>query len=142
MGNYVSSHACDIAIGSALSTAFVTLAADGEEEASVGALAVLAATRFVDKLALKTAADALAFIVVEPVYLIPGVSASVGHKSELESICAFLITKACSQSPKMVVGSGGQFLAGVLIYGITSVICEGKVPGGYQVWKGAQASIT
>ena len=142
LGKYVSNHACDIALGSALSAAFVTLAADGEEEASVGSLAVLAATRFVDKVALKTAADALAFIVVEPVYLIPGVSSSIGHKSELESICSFLITKACSQNPKMVVGSGGQFIAGVLIYGITSVVCEGKVPGGYHVWKGAQASIT
>lgn len=142
LGEYVTEHACDLALGSALTAAFVTLAADGEEEASVGSLAALAATNFVDTLALKTAAKALAFIIVEPVYLIPGVSKSVGHKSELESIVAFLITKACKEKPKLVVGSGGQFLAGVLIYGITSVVCEGKVPGGYTVWKGAQASIT
>lgn len=141
LGDYVSNHACDIALGSALSAVFVALAADGEEEASVGAIAALAATKFVDKLALNTAAKALSFIIVEPVYAIPGVSGAVGHKSDLESVISFLIVKACSANPKLVVGSGGQFLAGVLIYGITSVVCEGKVPGGYTVWKGAQSSM-
>lgn len=138
LGDYISEQACNIALGSALSAAFLTLASDGEEEASVGSLAALAATNFADQVALKTASKALAFIIVEPVYLIPGVSKSVGHKSELESIVAFLIAKACKEKPKLVVGSGGQFLAGVLIYGITSLVCEGKIPGGYQVWKGVQ----
>lgn len=138
---YISEQACNIALGSALSAAFVALAADGEEEVSVGSLAVLAATSFEDKVALNTAAKSLAFIVVEPIYDIPDVSSSVGHKDVLEAIIAFLIVKACSAKPKLVIGSGGQFIAGVLIYGITSVVCEGKIPGGFTVWKGAQANM-
>jgi hypothetical protein len=137
LGEYVTEHACDIALGSALSAAFVTLAADGEEEASVGELAALAATNFADQAALNTASKALAFIIVEPVYAIPGVS-KAGHKSLVEAVIAFLIKKACSEKPKLVVGSGGQFIAGVLIYGITSFVCEGTVPGGFKAWHGVQ----
>ncbi|WP_298315515.1 hypothetical protein [uncultured Aquimarina sp.] len=142
LGKYITEYACDIAVGSALSACFAALASDGEEEATVGSIAALAATQFADNVALNTAAKALAFIIAEPVYKIPGVSDSVGHKSEFETILAFLIVKACKENPEMVIGSGGQFLAGVLIYGITKVVCEGKIPGGYHVWKGAQANIT
>jgi hypothetical protein len=142
LGNYVTSYACDIALGSALSAAFVALAADGEEEVSLASLAVLGATGFVDTAALNTAAKALAFVVVEPVYLIPGVSSAVGHKSEMESIIAFLVVTACKAKPELVVSTAGQYLAGVLIYGITHVVCEGEVPGGYEVWDGLQSKIT
>lgn len=137
LGHYLSDHLCDIALGSALSTTFAALAADGEEEASVGQLAILAATNFVDRAALQTEADALAFIIANAVYEIPLVSKAIS-KADLESAITFLIMKACTDQPELVVGSGGQFIAGVLIAGITSVICEGKVPGGYKVWKGAQ----
>jgi hypothetical protein len=144
LAGYVSEHACSIGIGSALSAAFVALATDGEEEATVGSIAALAAKGFVKTAALKTAATALAFILVEPVYAIPGVSKSVGHKSELESAIAFLIVTACKAKPKLVVGSGGQYLAGALIYGITMLVCEGKLPGGFTVFKGGglQGQIT
>lgn len=138
LGEYISEHACDLALGSALSAIFVAAASDGEEEVTVGSLAALAATNFVDTLALNTAAKALAFILVEPIYAIPGVSKSVGHKSLLESAIAFLIVKACKEKPELVVGSGGQFLAGVLIYGVTSLVCEGSLPGGFKVWQGVQ----
>jgi len=142
LGNYITSYACDIALGSALSAAFVALAADGEEEVSLASLAALGATGFADTAALNTAAKALAFVVVEPVYLIPGVSSSVGHKSDLETIVAFLVVTACKEKPELVVSTAGQYLAGVLIYGITHVVCEGEVPGGYQVWQGLQDKIT
>jgi hypothetical protein len=135
---YVSQYACDIALGSALSGVFTAMAADGEEEGSTGSLAFLAATQFAEKAALNTAARALAFLLAGPVSAIPGVSNVPGGKPEIENIITFLIVKACTSNPAMVVGSAGQFLAGAMIYGITSVVCEGKIPGGYNVWKGAQ----
>jgi hypothetical protein len=142
---FVEKNVCDIFVGSALSAVFVALAADGEEEASVGTIAALAASGtasgFVDKVAFKTAAKALASVISTPVYSIPGVSSSGLSKSELETAITFLIVKACEKKPKLVVGSAGQFLAGVLIYGITNLVCEGNIPGGYQVWKGANASM-
>ena len=142
LGNYITSYACDIALGSALSAAFVALAADGEEEVSLASLAALGVTGFADTAALNTAAKALAFVVVEPVYLIPGVSSAVGHKSEMETIIAFLVVTACKAKPELVVGTAGQYLAGVLIYGITHVVCEGEVPGGFEVWDGLQEKIS
>lgn len=134
LGKYVSQYACDIAIGSALSAAFVALASDGQEEAAVGAIAV--AANLIDDLQLKTAARTLAKVVAGPVYVIPGVSSAVGHKDLFEDIVAFIIFKATKQNPKVVVGTAGQFLAGALITGITSLVCEGKLPGGFEAWQG------
>lgn len=138
---FIKANMCDIFLGSGLSAVFVALAADGQEEAAVGSLSVLAATSFADKVALNTAAKALAQVVSGPVCSIPGVSASGLSKSTLETAISFMIVKACSSNPKLVIGSAGQFLAGVLIYGITKLVCEGKVPGGYQVWAGANANM-
>jgi hypothetical protein len=138
LGDYLTEHLCDIALGSALSAAFATLAADGEEETTVGELATLAATNFEDQVVLNTTAKSLAFIIAQPVYEIPDVSKAVRSKSNLEAIIAFLIVKSCQENPEMVVGSGGQFIAGVLIFGITSLVCEGTIPGGFRAWKGTQ----
>jgi hypothetical protein len=137
LGNYVSQHACDIAIGCALSAVFVALAAEGEEEVAVSA--VLAAT--IAGAGLQVAARGLSIVVVEPVWLIPGVSDINLTKEQFEDVISFIIVKACGDSPKLLVGTAGQFLVGVLIYGITSLICEGVIPGGYEVWSGAQNSI-
>ena len=134
LGNYVSSHACDIAIGCALSSVFVALAAEGEEEVAVSA--ILAAT--IAGAGLEVAARGLSIVVVEPVWLIPGVSDIKLTKEQFEDVISFIIVKACGDSPKLLVGTAGQFLVGVLIYGITSLICEGVIPGGYEVWAGAQ----
>ena len=137
LGNYVSQHACDIAIGCALSAVFVALAAEGEEEVAVSA--ILAAS--IAGAGLEVAARGLSIVVVEPVWLIPGVSDINLTKEQFEDAISFIIVKACGDSPKLLVGTAGQFLVGVLIYGITSLICEGVIPGGYEVWSGAQNSI-
>lgn len=139
LGKYISNYACDIAIGTALSTAFIALAADGEEETYVGAITIAVAAA--DQVALRTLSRGLAKIIATPVYLIPGVSDSFLSQDHFEDVISFIIFKACFKSPKLVVSTGGQFIAGALIYGITSVVCEGKVPGGYTVWKGVQASL-
>ena len=134
LGNYISQHACDIAIGCALSAVFVALAAEGEEEVAVSA--ILAAS--IEGAGLEVAARGLSIVVVEPVWLIPGVSDINLTKEQFEDVISFIIVKACGDSPKLLVGTAGQFLVGVLIYGITSLICEGVIPGGYEVWSGAQ----
>jgi hypothetical protein len=141
LGRFMSNHACSIALGSALTAAFVALAADGEEEVAVGGLAALCALEAMDNVALNVAANELAFVIVEPVYLIPGVSAAVGHKAEAEALIAFVVVKACKQNPTMVVCTAGQYLAGVLIFALTAAICAGEMPGGLRLWQGAQSTI-
>ena len=140
-GRYITRHVCDIAVGSALSAIFVALSVDGEEEASVASIAALSATQFADKAALDAAAHGLAVLIAAPISRIPGVDQAFDGEENLTSVITFLIVKACTEDPKLVWGSAGQYLAGVLIYGITSVVCEGEIPGGYTVWKGAQTTV-
>lgn len=138
---YVSEHLCDIAVGSALAAVFAALAADGEEEAGTASLASICATQTIDNVALKTGSMALAFIIVEPVYSIPGVSSALGGKSNAKSLIAFLIFKVCKEKPKVVVCTGGQYIVATLLFGLTAAICEGKVPLGFtdfDIWDGAQ----
>jgi len=139
LGNYTSQHACDIALGSALSATFIALASDGAEESAVGAVA--AASLAGDFAALKVAAHGLAMVVAEPVWLIPGISNIKLTKEQFEDVIAFIVYKACAPSPELVIGTAGQFVVGALLYGITSLVCEGTIPGGYQVsgdWAGLQ----
>jgi len=138
---FVEVNACNIFVGSALSAVFVALAADGECEASTASIAAMAATGFADGVMLNTAAKALATLVAKPVSGISGVSGSGLNESQLQSMITFLIVKACKENVKLVVGSAGQFLVGILIYGITKLVCEGSLPGGYEVWRGANASL-
>lgn len=133
-GEYVTQHACDIAVGSALSATFVTLAADGEEEVSMGALAVACAASTLDTALIATESKALAAIISDPIWLIPGISMGGKlSKDNLRAILAFVIQKCCTEKPELVVGSGGQFIAGALIACTTTLICEGALPGGYKV---------
>ncbi len=137
-GQYITSHLCDIGVGAALSAVFATLAADGEEEASVASIAAIAALQTIDNAALLTAAKGLGSLIAAPVCQIPGVSSAVGSQNNLTAIIAFIIFKICKENPKVVVGSAGQVLAGALIYALTSLICEGEIPGGFEAWRGAQ----
>ena len=139
---YLSQHACEIGIGSALAAAFAALAADGEEEAATGGLAVVCALELVDNAALKSAAEALAYVVIEPVYAIPGVREALGYKSEAHALVAFLVFKACKQNPKCVIGTAGQFLVAVLIWGVTQLVCSGRLTGLDIGWSGLQHEIT
>ena len=133
-GKYVTQHACDIAVGSALSAIFVTLAADGEEEVSLGALATTCAASTLDKTLIATESNALAAIISDPIWLIPGISMDGKlTKDTLRSILAFIIQKCCTEKPSLVVGTAGQYIAGALIACSTSLICEGALPGGYKL---------
>jgi len=131
-GQYVTEHACDIGVGSALSATFVCLAADGEEEVACGAFAAACLT--VEKAELKVASRALAHLLGPLVYKVPGVS-SVGDEKLIEDVMAFALEYAATQNPKMVVGTGGQVVAGILIATLTSLICHGKLPVDFDAWR-------
>lgn len=138
-GEYISSHICDIAVGSALSSIFVALAVDGEEEVTFGSLAAACTIGAANKTAIKAASDGVAVILAEPVSRVPGVLSVVKSKDNLVTILSWAINKAATQDPKLVVGTGGQVIAGVVIALITNLVCEGKFPaGGPVVWSGLQ----
>lgn len=141
-GKYLSNSVCDIAVGSALATVVVALALDGEEEVGFASLAAICAADVIDKGLVRTTARALASMLVEPVYVIPGVADALGHKEDARTLITMLITKACDAKPKLVIATAGQFLAGVLVAGLTLAICDGKLPGDLELWRGAQSYIT
>ena len=137
MGNYVSSHVCDLALGTALGAIFSSLAASGEDEPEFGAMAAAAAVG--DELKMNLISENIARLLVEPIYMIPGVPSAVGHKDQFEEVLAFVISSTASLNPKLVVGSAGQYIAGAVITTVTEIVCEGKVPvGGPKLWQGEQ----
>ena len=140
MGEYVTQHLCALGVGAALSAAFAAMSADGEEEEATGAVAVACAMG--GSVAMDIASVAMAKTLVEPVYLVPGVSSALGDKDNVEDLVSFIISQACEENKNTVVASAGQFLVGLLIYSLTAAICEGKVPGGFQAMKDAKDKIT
>jgi hypothetical protein len=138
-GKYLSEHACDIAVGSALSAIFATFAADGEEEEALGGFAALAALNVIDQSKAHAAANALAFIITPAVWLIPGVKdAFLNKQNTLQDVIQFVLEHLIKTKRKLIVETAGQAVAGALIYTITDVVCSGKLPGGFVVWQGLQ----
>jgi hypothetical protein len=135
LGEYLDIHACDIALGSALSAALVTIGSGVE-----GAMAMLAATcgsfytkgllEMKEKTSLDMRAQLVADGMIDGIYAIPSVS-KMGHKSDITNGLATIIKKACIQSPEVAHNGIGQFIAGAVIYGITKYVCEGKLPQDY-----------
>lgn len=139
LGNYVTAHACDIGIGSALTAVFTTLAADGEEEASFGALAATCAASTVDNILIGITARDFAYIIGEGIFAIPDVDKVIPNKEGTEDLIAFVVRKVLTEKPQLVVETAGQVVAGVVIATITSIVCEGTLPFGYvPIWKGVQ----
>lgn len=133
-------NACEITVTSALSAALVALAGEGVEESAVGMIAVLAVANFVNGAALRTAAKTVASVVGPTIYNMPGVPVSrvIPKESDLESVISIVIVKACTQNRKLVIGTAGQFIAAVIIWTLTGLICEGALPGDIAVWDGVE----
>ncbi len=140
-GKYVTQHSCDIALGSALGAIFTATAIDGEEEVAMAGFAAVCAVQAVDNVAIKTCATAVAGAFGPVIWEIPGVSSTLPNENTLKSIITFVLVKLAKENPKMVVGTGGQVLAGVIIALVTQIVCEGEIPGGFEVWNGAQSSL-
>lgn len=135
-GKFVSENSCSIAIGSALSTTVAAMSTDGEEEASMAALAV--AINLGETAAINTAVTAVTTAIVDAVWEIPGVSGSSADKGTAKQVLKYTIMMAVKQSKSEVVLTGGQYLVGAFITVLTGFICSGEVPGGFKVWQGAQ----
>ncbi|RYF63191.1 MAG: hypothetical protein EOO39_28995, partial [Cytophagaceae bacterium] len=137
-GAYISNHVCDIALGTFLSSVFVALYADGEAEVAMAPLDI--AVALANKALIKTASNGLAAFIVEPIFAIPDVKSAVGtYKGAFIGLLAFVIEKAASDSPP---GGAGPKVAAAVIYVVTQLVCEGKVPaGGPQLWAGLQSEI-
>ena len=135
-GNFASENACSIAIGSALSTAVAAMSTDGEEEASMAALAL--AVKLGETAAINTAATAVTTAIIDVVWEIPGVSGSSADENTAKQVLKYTIMMAVKQSKSEVILSGGQFLVGAFITVLTGFICSGEVPGGFKTWQGLQ----
>jgi hypothetical protein len=68
---------------------------------------------------------------IDLIYQIPGIP---GSKEEVESVVAFLIYKSIIKDNVKATSLKGLF-SGAIIIGITSYICDGSVPEGYNDWK-------
>jgi len=137
MQHYINQHACSIAIGSALTAAVTTVMSGG---AGVPLMAVIdTAARTGDQVALKSSMGAVAHLLAGPVSQIP-IPGFDESRDEIETALAFLLVKAVTKKPPTGVVTPG-FVIGLVLYGLTEFICSGNLPGGYSVWKGAQAEI-
>lgn len=137
LGKYTANHFCSVSVSAVLAGALAAEAATGEEEVAFGTLASICASKALDTAALDNASKTAAFLLVEPIYLIPVVS-HFGNKKTLTAAVAFAIKRACEQEPEKVAGTGGQYLPGIIIYIVSAYICEGKLPVGFEIWRGAQ----
>lgn len=138
-GEFLTQHECDIAIGAALTAAFATMEADPSEEAAYDSLAALCLAEFIDNVAVGIISNTLGSIIGDVVWEVPRVKSTVKNKDLLKSVIAFGIAKAVKSDPKLVVSTESKYISGVVIYLITALVCEGKLPVGFTAWDGAQS---
>lgn len=124
-GRYIEKEFCIIGIGSLLGATFAGLAADGEEEATFGPISLLAETT--SEAEKDVAIHAVAVLLAEPIYLIPGIS-DVCALDTLTNIIASIISQALTDYPKEMAASAGLFLAALIIPILSTFICEGTLP--------------
>jgi hypothetical protein len=130
MGHYATQHACSIAVGSALGGI-------GGAVAGAAAAASLANAGSDDPVTLRRCSEQLAALIAGPVSSVPGLGLS---SDDVRSVLTFIILKALTKPlTQAVQPREPNFIAGAVAFGLTTLICEGKLPGGYGVWKGAQS---
>ena len=127
-GRYVSSHACDISVGSALAGVAAAFDADPEDDAAEAAIAVavVALKEAGSSAAISTAVDALSKAMALPVYQIPGVNDVFSSSDSLADYISCVISTAIDANAAAVAESAGQYLQGVIISALTSAICDGE----------------
>jgi len=137
-GKFISENACSIVVGTALGTAVAALAADGEEEGAMAALAI--AVKAASTAEIQAAATLISSGVTDAVWEIPGVSSSGVPEGTVKSVLKYTIVMAAKEKASEVALSGGQYIIGALLTVLTGLICTGDLPGGYSVWKGSNSS--
>lgn len=131
--SYVSENACNLAVSGATTALIGTIIAEKELELSerLAFMAIDNVDIEVKRIAISEFSKYLSKILFEPIYQIPGVS---GDKDEVEGVVAYCIYKSMtSDSSKTFYFK--DLISGGLVCGITSYICNGSAPEGYQDWK-------
>lgn len=138
VGEYLDARACDIALGAALAGAFAGYKSSGAEDATFGSIVAVCVVGTANEMVMQTEACAAAAALAVVLWEIPQVRRAVGgdNKKLFTDVLAYVIYRAIKYDPKKVAASGGQFLVGVLIAIVTSLVCEGTLPGGFKVWQG------
>ena len=137
-GKFISENACSIAVGTALGTAVAALAADGEEEGGMAALAI--AAKAANTAEIQAAATLISSGVTDVVWKIPGVSSSGVPEGTVKQVLKYTIVMAVKEKTSEVAVTGGQYIIGALLTVLTGLICTGDLPGGFKVWEGSSQS--
>lgn len=122
--NYVSEHACDIAVGSVLGALFVAGSADGEAETAITPLLLLKGE------ALGVGAEEAAKIIMKSVNA-SGIMKG-GTEDVATALVAYIIEKAIEENTAEAEATGGEFVYGAIVVALTTLICTGQVPTDFE----------
>ena len=134
---YASKHSCDIAVGAALAAALVVLS-KGDTTTALGAVKTAASKPGMDDKGIEDASRMVAKFVIGEVWKIKDVRTAIGHEQEAIYLMTYALYVGINAEFGDARDNPGQYVSGVLIYALTSAICEGELPGGYHAWRGLQ----
>ena len=140
IGEYLESHACNIALGGLITGAFAGMLNNPATEAETTAMfaplsAATAATMVasaVEEIAYRAVSATVASAMVEVVWVIPEVRKGVGHsKDALVASVAFLIQCMVQTTPWALLSpqTASVAVAGLVGYVVSSLVCDGTLPG-------------
>ena len=140
IGEYLESHACNIALGGLITGAFAGMLNNPATEAETTAMfaplsAATAATMVasaVEEVAYRAVSATIASAMVEVVWVIPEVRKGVGRsKDTLVASVAFLIQCMVQTTPWALLSpqTASVAVAGLVGYVVSSLVCDGTLPG-------------
>jgi hypothetical protein len=140
IGEYLESHACNLALGGLITGAFAgmlnTPASEVETTAMFAPLSAATADTMVasavEEVAYRAVSATVASAMVEVVWTIPDVRKGVGHsKDALVASVAFLIQCMVQTTPWALLSpqTASVAVAGLVGYVVSSLVCDGTLPG-------------
>lgn len=140
IGEYLSSHACSMALGAALTGAFAATLNNPETEAETTAMFAPMSVAVAQKMIIGAAEDVacaavcrtVAASMVEVVWVIPEVKKGVGgHKDDLIGAVAFTMSMVIDDSPYafLTPQTASLAVAGIVSFIVSSLVCDGTLPG-------------
>jgi len=140
IGEYLESHACNIALGGLITGAFAGMLNNPATEAETTAMfaplsAATAATMVasaVEEVAYRAVSATIASAMVEVVWVIPEVRKGVGKsKDALVASVAFLVQCMVQSAPWALLSpqTASVAVAGLVGYVVSSLVCDGTLPG-------------
>ena len=140
IGEYLSSHACSMALGAALTGAFAATLNNPETEAETTAMFAPMSVAVAQKMIVGAAEDVacaavcrtVAASMVEIVWVIPEVKKGVGgHKDDLIGAVAFTMSMVIDDSPYAFLSpqTASLAVAGIVSFIVSSLVCDGTLPG-------------